>query len=399
MKFRFLSLSLIAAWTAFGCAASTSPAHEPTPEPEATAPPLEATPPSADSAAAGDAPVTPPATAVLSRVYVGSGDWGTATGAVTVYAYDPASGKLTQSSRVDAGGLLSFLTADSQHRFLYAADEEQKKLRSFAIDPENGSLTPAGTTDMLAGPVYVTVPRNDGFILAAEFNSGKTEVFALDGKGGFGARTANVDSGKESHGVFLSADERFAFVPGRGSDQVRTFQFNGGKGTLTPQAAVKLPKGSGCRHLDFHPNGQFAYLVSEFSNNIAAFSYDTQTGKLTEVQNISTNPDEGVKSSAADIHVHPNGKFLYATNRPAGANGSIVVYAVGEDGKLTFLQKESTEGQVPRNFDLLADGTRILVGNQDSKSIISFVVDPTAGTLTKQSVTSIDIKPFFVSDL
>ncbi len=399
MKFRFLSLSLIAAWTAFGCAASTSPAHEPTPEPEPAADPSEATTASENPATASDAPTTPPAAAVLSRVYVGSGDWGTATGAVTVYAYDAASGKLMQSSRVDAGGLLSFLTADSQRRFLYAADEEQKKLRSFAINAENGSLTPANTTEMLAGPVYVTVPRNDGFILAAEFNSGKTEVFALDGKGGFGTRTANVDSGKESHGVFLSPDERFAFVPGRGSDQVRTFQFNLEKGTLAPQAPVKLPKGAGCRHLAFHPNGQFAYLVNEFTNTIAAFTYNTHTGKLTEVQSISTHPDEGVKSSAADIHVHPNGKFLYATNRPAGANGSIVVYAVGESGQLTFLQKESTEGQVPRNFDLLADGTRILVGNQESKSIISFVVDPTAGTLTKQSVTSVDIKPFFVSDL
>lgn len=400
MKFRVLSLSLAATWTALGCAAATTPTHEPAPEPEPAPPASEVMSSTADATTSSETPApTPASAATLSRVYVGSGDWGTATGAVTVYAYDAASGTLTQSSRVDAGGLLSFLAADSQHRFLYAADEEQKKLRSFAVDAENGTLTPTSTTDMLAGPVYVTVPRNDRFILAAEFNSGRTEVFALDGKGGFGARTANVDSGKESHGVFLSKDEAFAFVPGRGSDQVRTFQFNLDKGTLTPKSPVKLPKGAGCRHLDFHPNGQFVYLINEFANTIVSFTYDDKTGKLEPMQTISTSPDEGVKSSAADIHVHPSGKFLYATNRPTGANGSIVVYSVADDGKLTFVQKESTEGQVPRNFDLLADGTRLLVGNQESKSIVSFVVDPTTGTLTKQAVTSVDIKPFFVSDL
>lgn len=329
---------------------------------------------------------------------MGSGDWGTATGAITTYGYDPSSGSVIQTSRVAAGGLLSFLAADSQDRFLYAADEEQKMLRSFSINAD-GSLTPASTVEMVAGPVYVNLSRSDGFVLAAEFNSGKTEVFPLDGKGGFGKRTSAVDSGKESHGIFLSADEQFAFVPGRGSDQVKTFKFNTEKGTLTPLAPVKLPKGAGCRHLDFHPNGQFVYLVNEFANTIVAFTYDAKTGKLTELQTISTSPDADVKSSAADIHVHPSGKFLYATNRPAGANGSIVAYAVGADGKLTFLEKESTEGQVPRNFHLIAEGTRIVVGNQESKSIVSFAIDADAGTLTKQALTPIDVKPFFVTDL
>lgn len=403
MKVTVSSIScLLSVWVAVGCGASnTAPSNPAPPEAAATAP--------TESTSVATAPTTPlaattgagetPAPLPPQRIYVGSGDWGTATGAVTLYNYDVASGKLTQASRVEAGGLLSFLAADSKRQFLYAADEEQKKLRSFAIGAADGSLTPVATTDMLAGPVYVNLPHNDAFVLAAEFNSGKTEVFPLDGKGGFGKRAAVADSGKESHGAFLSPDDRFAFVPGRGSDQVRVFAFNTEKGTLQPQAPVKLPKGAGCRHLDFHPSGQFVYLVNEFSNTIVAFTYDAKTGKLTELQTLSTQPDEGVKSSAADIHVHPNGKFVYATNRPAGTNGSIVAYAVGADGKLTFLQKESTSGQVPRNFHLVADGTRILVGNQESKSIASFSVDTSTGALTPQAVNPVDIKPFVVSDL
>lgn len=404
MKASVSSISLLSVWFALGCGGSNGCPHHPAPpNGEATAPSTGAAPTTAAPEPAAE-PAEPvesaaPAPVALERIYVGSGDWGTATGAVTVYNYDASSGKVTQASRVDAGGLLSFLAADSKHQFLYAADEEQKKLRSFAINATDGSLTAVATTDMLAGPVYVNLPRNDAFVLAAEFNSGKTEVFPLDGSGGFGKRSAVADSGKESHGAFLSADDRFAFVPGRGADQVRVFAFSAEKGTLAPQAPVKLPKGAGCRHLDFHPNGQFVYLINEFSNTIVAFSYDASKGKLTEVQTITTTPDEGAPSSAADIHVHPNGKFLYVTNRPAGTNGSLVAYTIGADGKLTFLQKESTDGQVPRNFDLVANGTRILVGNQESKSIASFVIDPETGALTKQAVNPVDVKPFFVSNL
>lgn len=404
MKATFTSISLISASFLIGCGAPGGCPRNPSPAAEtqaattaSVAPSATATPSESTVQAAAPAPAAPAVPPI--HVYVGSGDWGTATGAVSVFNYDPTTGKIAQTSRVDAGGLLSFLAADSQRHFVYAADEEQKKLRSFAINAADGSLTPVATTDMIAGPVYVKLPHNDAFVLAAEFNSGKTEVFPLDGKGGFGKRTALADSGKESHGVFLSADEHFAFVPGRGSDQVRAFQFAADKGTLKPLAPTNLPKGAGCRHLDFHPNGQFAYLVTEFANAIVAFGYDSKTGNLTELQTISTNPDADVKSSAADIHVHPSGKFLYATNRPAGTNGSIVAYAIGEDGKLTFVQKVSTEGQVPRNFTIVADGTRILVGNQESKSVSSFVIDAATGNLTKQAVNPVDIKPFFVSHL
>jgi 6-phosphogluconolactonase len=398
-KFSSLTYPLLGAWLTLGCAASTNTAQDPSAEAVAPEPTTNAPAEAPVDEPAPAEPVAEEASVPLARLYVGSGDWGTDTGAITVYAYNPNTGSLAKQSRVEAGGLLSFLATDSQRRVLYAADEGHAKLRSFSIDTESGSLAPVATTDMIAGPVYVNVPSNDRFILAAEFNSGRTEVFPLDGAGGFGKRTANADSGKESHGVFLSPNEQFAFVSSRASNQLRSFKFDNEKGTLTANATTSLPKGVGCRHLDFHPNGKFLYLINEFANTIVAFSYNETTAKLTEIQTISTNPDTEGTSSAADIHVHPSGKFLYATNRPAEANGSIVVYNVGEDGKLTFVQKESTEGRVPRNFDLLSDATRLVVGNQESKSIISFVIDPEAGTLTKQAVTEVDVKPFFVNDL
>jgi 6-phosphogluconolactonase len=348
-----------------------------------------------------DSSATPPISQTnLPLLFVGSGDWGTATGAITTYRFDSKSGALTQQSRVQAGGLLSFLASDSQHRFVYAADEEQKLLRSFALDATSGSLTPLTTRATDSGAVYVRLTKDDGHLLAAQFNGGKTEAFTLDGKGGFSALTASVASGAESHSVYLSEDERFAFVPGRASDKVTQFTFDAKSGKLTPHGAVAEAKGAGCRHMAFAPNNSHGYLVNEFSNTVSVFDYTAQTGKLQRLQNLSTLPAGFAgKSSAADVHVHPSGRFLYVTNRPADADGLLATFRIAADGKLSLLGHVSTEGKVPRNFVVSADGSRLVVGNQESKSIITFAIDAETGALTKIATVSVDVKPFFVAFL
>ena len=173
MKTSVSSISLLSVWFALACGGSNGCPNNPAPpDGQPAAPTTEAAPTSAAPASAAVPAAPSPSAAppvALERIYVGSGDWGTATGAVTLYNYDATTGSVTQASRVEAGGLLSFLATDSKHQFLYAADEEQKKLRSFAINPADGSLTAVSTTDMLAGPVYVNLPHNDAFVLAAEF--------------------------------------------------------------------------------------------------------------------------------------------------------------------------------------------------------------------------------------
>lgn len=340
---------------------------------------------------------TPKTAGTSGYVYIGSGDWGTATGAVGVYRFNGEEGSLSLSSQVSAGGLLSFLATTSDRQLLYAADEGQRQLRSFRINPADASLQPIATTQTIAGPVYVTLSSDERFILAAQFNSGRTEAFALDGNGQFTRQTANVDSGGESHAVVLTPDERFALVPGRASDRITVFAFNRDDGSLEPHGHVALPQGAGCRHLDFHPDGKTLYLINEFSNDVVRFSYDAARGSFTQLQSISTLPAgfEG-KSSAADIHVHPNGRFVYASNRPAEADGSIVVYSIAADGALTLVEHESTLGRVPRNFEITPDGHFLIVGNQESKSVVTFRIDPQSGELDKVFDQTLDVKPFFV---
>jgi 6-phosphogluconolactonase len=366
-----------------------------------TAPAAEATTSTTNpSQPATEANASEATAAPLPLLFVGSGDWGTATGAVSIYRFDRTSGSLVLQSRVEAGGLLSFLATDSKHRFLYAADEEQKVLRSFKLDAVAGTVSPIATRATDTGPVYVKVTADDAHILAAQFNGGKTEVFPLDAVGGIGERSSVAASGAESHSVYLSNDERFAFVAGRASDRITQFAFDTKAGTLGAQGSTPQPKGAGCRHMAFASDGQHAYLINEFQNTLAAFSYDAAKGKLKQFQTVPTLPAGfSGKSSAADIHLHPNGRFLYATNRPADGNGLVAAYQIGADGGLTLVEHESTLGRVPRNFVLTADGSRLVVGNQESKSIVTFSVDSETGALTKLAEATLDVKPFFVAFL
>ncbi len=346
--------------------------------------------------------MTPPpnTNAASGYIYIGSGDWGSTTGAVSVYRFSGDNGALSLASSLSAGGLLSFLGTSGDRRILYAADEGEAQLRSFRINPADGSLQPIATTKTLAGPVYVSISSDDRFILAAQFNSGRTEAFGLDEQGRFTQRTANVESGGESHAVVLTPDERFALVPGRASDRIAVFTFNKESGALEPHGHVALPQGAGCRHVDFHPDGKTLYLINEFSNDVVRFSYDAERGSFEQLQSIPTLPAgfEG-KSSAADIHVHPSGRFVYASNRPAEADGSIVVYGVGPDGALSVIEHESTLGRVPRNFEITPDGHFLIVGNQESKSVVTFRIDPQSGRLEKVFDQTLDVKPFFVGYL
>jgi 6-phosphogluconolactonase len=334
-------------------------------------------------------------------LFVGSGDWGTATGAVTSYRLDPATGQVARRSRIEAGGLLSFLAIDAEHRFLYAADEEQKQLRSFALDGPAETLTPTSMQATESGPVYVGLTRDTAYLLAAQFVGGATEIFQLDGAGGFVRRSAAVASGAESHSVYLSPDERFVFVPGRASHRVSRFRFDSSNGTLAAAGGTSVDAGAGCRHMTFDLKATHAYLVNEFANTVTVFDYNARSGTLTRVQSVSTLPDgfRG-KSSAADIHLHPNGRFLYVTNRPTDTDGNLAVLAVSsDDGKLTRVGHESTYGRVPRNFTIQRDGRYLVVGNQESKTLVTFALDAGSGKLTLVGQAELDVKPFFVSFL
>jgi 6-phosphogluconolactonase len=153
------------------------------------------------------------------------------------------------------------------------------------------------------------------------------------------------------------------------------------EGKLNLKYPVLIKPGSGPRHLAFHPNGHFVYLINEMAATITVFAYDAATPALKELQTISMLPEkfEGFKSGA-EIQVHPSGKFVYGSNR---GHDSIAVFSVDEkSGKLTFVEHQSTKGKTPRHFAIDPTGKWLLAENQDSDDIVIFRIDQQTGKLS-----------------
>jgi 6-phosphogluconolactonase len=160
------------------------------------------------------------------------------------------------------------------------------------------------------------------------------------------------------------------------------------KGELVPNdpSAGILKPGAGPRHLAFHPNGHFVYVINELNSTMTTFRFDGEQGKMTELQNLSTLPEGfSAKNSPAEVYIHPSGKFLYGSNR---GHDSIVVYSIAEDGKLTLVQHQSSQGKAPRHFAIDPSGRFLYAENQETHNIVAFTIDEKTGQLaaTGQSV-------------
>ncbi|NDF01813.1 MAG: lactonase family protein, partial [Verrucomicrobia bacterium] len=189
-----------------------------------------------------------------------------------------------------------------------------------------------------------------------------------------------------AHSVNVSPDNRFAFVADLGLDKIMIYKLDAAKGTLTPNDPpfTAVAPGSGPRHFAFHPSGKFAYLICEINLTMIAFSYDAAKGTLTEIQNVSTLPaadGPGPKPgwSTAEVVAHPNGKFLYGSNR---GHDTIAVFSIAADGKLTLVENAPAEVKTPRNFNLDPTGKWLFTEGQGSDSIALFKVDQATGKLT-----------------
>ena len=188
-----------------------------------------------------------------------------------------------------------------------------------------------------------------------------------------------------AHSINLDETNRRAFVADLGLDKVMIYQFDKTDGTLVANSppSVSLAAGSGPRHFSFHPNGRFAYVINELLLTVTALAYDNESGSLKTLQTVSTLPadiDDRAGMSTAEVLVHSSGKFVYGSNR---GHHSIVVYSINrETGKLTYVENESTQGQTPRNFAIDPTGQFLLAENQGTNSIVVFAIDQESGKLS-----------------
>lgn len=316
--------------------------------------------------------------------------------------FDGSSGSLSPRKTTENVEDPSFMAIPPGGAYLYAVNElleyrgeKSGAVSAFQIDSKTGDLKFINkVTSRGAAPCYVTVSSDGKFVLVANYLGGNVAVFPVKADGGLGeAVSVQQHSGSgphkdrqeaaHAHSVVLDRDNKYAFVCDLGIDRVMIYEFDRQTGELRPnpsQAFHATEPGAGPRHFKFHPNGRFAFLVNELNMTVSSLAYDAAAGSLKLVDTISTLPrDFKGENTCADLHVSPDGRFVYASNR---GHDSIAVFSFDEaSGRLGLVEFASTGGRSPRNFGIDPSGRFLLAANQRSNSIVTFSIDPASGRL------------------
>lgn len=330
-------------------------------------------------------------------VYVGTGTDNPDEGIYT-FRFDSTSATLQQKRKATSLLNPTFLALSPDGRRLYSVREttDSARIHAFDVTPSTGRLSPINS--VLAegdAPCYVSVDTTGQWVLTANYVGGNVAVFPVRDDGGLGPASqvvqhtgsgADPDRQSTSHAHFFRVDpqNRHALAANLGTDEVHIYPFDAEQGRLDTSSVnvVSTPPGTGPRHLAFHPNGETVYLIGELSGTITAYDYDTDLGRMETKQTVSTVPDdfEGATQSA-DIHVHPSGDFLYASNR--GDANDIVVYRIEEEtDRLERIGRQQDEVVWPRTFTIDPSGRYLLVANRRGDFVSVFRIDPETGQLT-----------------
>jgi 6-phosphogluconolactonase len=285
-------------------------------------------------------------------------------------------------------------------------DKKSGAVSAFRRDEKTGKLTFLNSVASLgAHPCHLCIDRGRKFILVANYTGGNVAVLPVlsDGRpgkavdmvqhSGNGPNSARQEAA-HAHSVNLSPNNRFAFVCDLGMDKIMIYRFDENTGKLTPadDPFFQTAPGAGPRHFTFSKSGDKAFVVNELNSTLTSFRYNPAAGKLTELHTTTTLPDGfTAENTCADIHVHPNDRFVYASNR---GHDSIAVFSVDRgSGTLKLIQHQPVLGKTPRNFTIHPSGRFLLAANQNSNDIHVFALDPLTGLLTVTGMSAKIDKP------
>jgi 6-phosphogluconolactonase len=327
---------------------------------------------------------------VYAGTYTGKGSQG-----IYAWRFDTATGALAELGLVGETNNPSFLAIHPNGKFLYAVNETKDgEVTSFSIDPRTAKLTelnhvPAGGAD----PCHLVVDPTGHALIVANYTGGSVASFPIAADGtlgnavtflqhhGSGVNKARQESA-HAHDVALSHGNRFAIICDLGMDKLMVYRFDSQTGALTandPAFALTKP-GSGPRHFVFDTAGTHGYVINELASTIATFDWDASRGALREIQTVSTLP-AGFKgtNTAAEIVIHPSGRFLYGSNR---GDNSLALFLVDKrTGTLKPAGRFSTGGRTPRSFAIDPTGQWLIAANQDSNDIFEFRINQKTGAL------------------
>ncbi len=308
------------------------------------------------------------------------------------YDFDLATGALQHRSSTEKAKP-SFLAFHPGGQFIYGTG---KGLSAFAIDQKSGKLSFLNAVPyQKQGLCHLTVDKTGNNVLCAGYGAGTVMVQRIEKDGRLGEQSTlvqhegssvveNRQKSPHAHSINLDSQNGFAFAADLGTDDIFIYRFDAASGTLEPNdpSSMPLKPGAGPRHFSFHPSGRFAYVINELDSTIGAYRYDATVGRLEEIETQTTLPsDFKEKNSTAEVVVHPNGRFLYGSNR---GHNSIVVFAIDQTtGKLALVEHTSTDGNWPRNFCVDPTGQFLLVANRKSNNVHVFRIDQKNGGIKK----------------
>jgi 6-phosphogluconolactonase len=281
----------------------------------------------------------------------------------------------------------TYLEIDVKRRLVFAVNElKEGSVSVFAADAA-GKLTPVGRTACGGAPCHCALHKDGGHLLIATAGALSVVPIAADGKPG--AATAAAESTQPAS-VAFDVTGRFAFACSPSLDRVFTYRFDQGK--LTGSSVITTKKGTGPRRIVFRPDGKFAYLVNQNDSTITANSYDTNTGRLTALEMQSTLPPyfDG-KNTAAEIGMHPSGKWLYVSNI---GNETVVLFEIDKDkGTLSYVEEQGTGGKTPVHFGIQPDAKHLTICNQKSDTLLVCRIDSGNGRLKPSGVFATSPNP------
>jgi 6-phosphogluconolactonase len=344
-----------------------------------------------DSPASGTQPPGGNTAGMVPFVYVGG--WPlpmtTTPREITIFKLDLTSGRLTAAGTAAGATQPTFMAFTPDRKFAYVIDEvDDGKVFAYAIDQATGALNLLNSAPAAGfGPTHMSLDRSAKFVLTASWAGDKPASIGVvpilsDGKVGQPVDRKDFMSKGYAHYITTSPDNKFVLANLNGENATAIFRFDAATGKLTPNdpPRVTYPAGYGPRHLDFHPGGQFVYVIHEQGAKITAHRYDSAKGAMTQLQEVPTLPEGFTgNNTTAQILVHPSGKFVYGSNR---GHDSIVIYRVDEaTGMLSYVGHQTGVGARPRNFNIDPTGALLLALSQDEHNVRIYRIDQATGQL------------------
>ena len=316
-----------------------------------------------------------------------------------------ADGSLKPGARVEAGKLVMPLAVSPDRRFLFAAIRSKPfTALTYGIDRQTGALSKLSSAPLAESYPYITADRSGRFLLGASYGGHQVGVNAIGRDGRVSDPKQVIPTGRNAHSIIADRGNRFVFVPHLGTDQIFQFKFDARSGRLTSNtpAVVQMKAMTGPRHIIVANDNRFVYLLNELTATVTTLALDAKTGLLTEVGTASALPADtklmpgaprgaiGAPGGppprntdndiwASDLHLTPNGKFLYAAERTSSSIGAFSVDAAS--GKLSYLASTPTEKQ-PRGFAIDPTGRFMVVSGEKSETLSVYAIDPASGNLT-----------------